>query len=173
MLLLFHLFGRCIPSILHSLTYPKILCAPEKEERKRENDDITWRRSSLSCRGGRNRDIRLKHLVMQDLWKQWILLAHNLVSGWNQLSKLLHWDTENILDPTKSFKLLLHNVSSKYSDGFRHGDCDSSSLYDWSESNWTLLYSPFVQCLFHIQVGPLMAGWLSDHGTFIQGSVSK
>ena len=28
--------------------YPKILCAPEKEERKTENGDIAWRRSSLS-----------------------------------------------------------------------------------------------------------------------------
>ena len=29
-------------------TYPKILCAPEKENRERENGDIGWRRSSLS-----------------------------------------------------------------------------------------------------------------------------
>ena len=34
--------------ILHGLTYPKILCAPKKEERKRVNGDIAWRRSSPS-----------------------------------------------------------------------------------------------------------------------------
>ena len=39
--------------------------------------------------------------VQKDLWKWWILLAHNLNWGWNQLSE--HWDTQNILDPTKSF----------------------------------------------------------------------
>ena len=31
-----------------SLTYPMILCAAKKEERKRENGDILWRTSSLS-----------------------------------------------------------------------------------------------------------------------------
>ena len=48
MLLLLPVFGGCTATILRGLTYPKILCAPEKEERKRENGDITWRRSSLS-----------------------------------------------------------------------------------------------------------------------------
>ena len=46
--LLFPLFGGCMATILHGLTYPKILCAPEKEERKRDNGDIAWRGSSLS-----------------------------------------------------------------------------------------------------------------------------
>ena len=45
---LFPLFGGCTITILRGLTYPKILCVPEKEERKRENGDIAWRRSSLS-----------------------------------------------------------------------------------------------------------------------------
>ena len=37
----------CTATILRGLTYPKILCSPEKEERKRENGDIAWRRSPL------------------------------------------------------------------------------------------------------------------------------
>ena len=40
--------GRCTATILHGLTCPKILCVPKKEERKTENGDIAWRRSSLS-----------------------------------------------------------------------------------------------------------------------------
>ena len=43
----FPLFGGCTVTILRGLTYPKILCAPKKEERQRENGDITWLRSSL------------------------------------------------------------------------------------------------------------------------------
>ena len=38
--LLLPLFGGCTATILHGLTYPKILCMPEKEERKRENGVI-------------------------------------------------------------------------------------------------------------------------------------
>ena len=45
---LFPVFGGRTATILPGLTYPKILCAPKKEERKRENGDIAWRRSSLS-----------------------------------------------------------------------------------------------------------------------------
>ena len=45
---LFSLFGGCTATILHGLTYPKILRAPDKEERNRGNGDITWRRLSLS-----------------------------------------------------------------------------------------------------------------------------
>ena len=57
--LLFPLFGGCTATILCGLPYPKILCAPEKGERKKErkkekkkdrkkeNGDITWCRSSL------------------------------------------------------------------------------------------------------------------------------
>ena len=41
-------FGGRTATILRGLTYPKIVCAPKKEERKRENGDITWCRSSLS-----------------------------------------------------------------------------------------------------------------------------
>uniref|UniRef100_A0A671YNV9 REST corepressor 1 n=1 Tax=Sparus aurata TaxID=8175 RepID=A0A671YNV9_SPAAU len=48
MLLLLPVSGGCTAMILCGLTYPKSLCAPEKEERKRENGDIAWRRSSLS-----------------------------------------------------------------------------------------------------------------------------
>ena len=48
MLLLLPVSGGRTATILRGLTYPKILCAPEKEERKRENGDIAWRRSSLS-----------------------------------------------------------------------------------------------------------------------------
>ena len=47
MLLLFPVFGGCTATILRGLTYPKILCTPEKEDRKRENGDIAWRRSLL------------------------------------------------------------------------------------------------------------------------------
>ena len=43
--------------VLGGRTYPKILCTMEKEDRKRENSDIAWRRSSLS------RDVSVKHLV--------------------------------------------------------------------------------------------------------------
>lgn len=32
---------RSVATILHGLTYPKILCAPKKEIRKRENGNIT------------------------------------------------------------------------------------------------------------------------------------
>ena len=47
MLLLLHLLGGCTATILRGLTYPKVLCMPEKKkERKRENGDIAWRRSS-------------------------------------------------------------------------------------------------------------------------------
>lgn len=38
---------ECTAAILSGLTYPKILCAHEKEERHRENSDIAWRRSFL------------------------------------------------------------------------------------------------------------------------------
>ena len=41
------LFGGCTATILRGLTYPAILCTPEKAERNRENGDIAWRRSSL------------------------------------------------------------------------------------------------------------------------------
>ena len=45
----FSLFLEDAPlRILCGLAYPKILCVPGKEERKRENGDIMWRRSSLS-----------------------------------------------------------------------------------------------------------------------------
>ena len=47
-LLLLPVSGGCTSTILRGLTYPKILCTPKKEERKRENGDIAWRRSSLS-----------------------------------------------------------------------------------------------------------------------------
>ena len=47
MLLLFPVFGGCNATIIYGLAYPRILCTPEKEERNRENLDITWRRSSL------------------------------------------------------------------------------------------------------------------------------
>ena len=43
--ILFPLFGGFTATILRGLTYPKILCALEKVERKRENVDIAWRRS--------------------------------------------------------------------------------------------------------------------------------
>ena len=58
MLLLSPVFGGCTATILHDLTYPQILCMPEKVERKRENGDIAWRRSSLERK-------RVKHLVTQ------------------------------------------------------------------------------------------------------------
>ena len=48
MLLLLPVSAGCTATILRGLTYPKILCTFEKEERKRENGDIAWRRSSLS-----------------------------------------------------------------------------------------------------------------------------
>ena len=48
MLLIFPLFRRCTATVLRGLTYPKILCMPEKLERRRENGDIVWCRSSLS-----------------------------------------------------------------------------------------------------------------------------
>ena len=38
----------CTVTILHGFTYPKILCTPKNEERKREDGDIACRRSSLS-----------------------------------------------------------------------------------------------------------------------------
>ena len=64
--LLFPLFGGWTATFLCGLTYPKIICAPEKEEGKRENGIIAWRRSSLfRGLGGRNRDVRVKHLVTQ------------------------------------------------------------------------------------------------------------
>ena len=50
--------GGCTATILCGLTYPEILYAPKKEERKRENIDIAWRRLSLSS-------LRVKHLVTQ------------------------------------------------------------------------------------------------------------
>ena len=39
-----HTITGCIPTatIHRGLTYPKILCVSEKEERKRENGDIMW-----------------------------------------------------------------------------------------------------------------------------------
>ena len=40
MLLLLPVSGGRTATILRGLTYPKILCVPEKEERKRENGDI-------------------------------------------------------------------------------------------------------------------------------------
>ena len=40
--------SKCTAAVLRGLTYPKILCATIKEERKREDGDIAWRRSSLS-----------------------------------------------------------------------------------------------------------------------------
>ena len=43
-------FGGCTATILHGLTYPKILCMPKREKRKRENGDIVWHRSSLSLK---------------------------------------------------------------------------------------------------------------------------
>ena len=66
LLLLFCLFGGCTATILHGFTYPKILCAPIKEERKRENGDIAWCRSTIfTSLGDRNHDVRVKHLVTQ------------------------------------------------------------------------------------------------------------
>ena len=45
---------------------PDFLRARKKEERKRENGNIAWCRSSLSIGlGARNHDIRVKHLVTQ------------------------------------------------------------------------------------------------------------
>ena len=41
---LFPLFGGCTATILHGLTYSKILCAPEKEERKKERDKMATSR---------------------------------------------------------------------------------------------------------------------------------
>ena len=41
------LSGGCTATIRRGLTYPKILCTPEKEERMRENGDIAWSRSTL------------------------------------------------------------------------------------------------------------------------------
>ena len=63
MLLLFHVFGGCTATILRGLTYPKILCTPAKEERK-------WRHHvalivTFAGLVGRNRDVRVKHLVTQ------------------------------------------------------------------------------------------------------------
>ena len=46
-LLLLPVSGGRTATILHGLTYPKILYAPEKEERKTENGDVAWCRSSL------------------------------------------------------------------------------------------------------------------------------
>ena len=66
-LLLFPLFGGCTATVLHGLTYAKILCAPKKEERKRENGDITWRRSSLLVtQPGNAQKTRLSHLTTAD-----------------------------------------------------------------------------------------------------------
>ena len=48
MLLLSPVFGGCTAMIHRGLTYPKFLCAPEKEERMGATGDIAWRRSSLS-----------------------------------------------------------------------------------------------------------------------------
>ena len=48
MLLLLPVSGGRTATILRGLTYPKILFVAKKEERKRENGDIAWRRSSLS-----------------------------------------------------------------------------------------------------------------------------
>ena len=35
--------SKCTAAVLRGLTYPKILCATIKEERKREDGDIAWR----------------------------------------------------------------------------------------------------------------------------------
>lgn len=45
--LLFPIFGGCTGTIRRGLWYPKILCTPKKE-RKKENVNIAWRRSSPS-----------------------------------------------------------------------------------------------------------------------------
>ena len=66
MLLLFPVSGGRTATILCGLKYPKILCVPEKEEKKKENGDIAWRGDvTFSCLGGRNRALRVKHLVTQ------------------------------------------------------------------------------------------------------------
>ena len=49
--LLLPLFGGCTATILRGLTYPKILCAPKKEERKRKNGNVACRSSSFSWPG--------------------------------------------------------------------------------------------------------------------------
>ena len=54
--LLLLLFGGCTATILCGLPYPMILCAPENEEKKKENGNFAWRRSSLFVR------------VLQKLW---------------------------------------------------------------------------------------------------------
>ena len=43
----FPVFGGCTATILGGLTYPKILCAPKKEERKRENAGV-WHKGKTS-----------------------------------------------------------------------------------------------------------------------------
>ena len=46
--LLFPVFRGCTATILHGLPYPRILCTPEKQERKNKNGNNARRRSSLS-----------------------------------------------------------------------------------------------------------------------------
>ena len=62
--LLFYVVGGCTATILRGLTYPKMLCTPEKEERKRENGDIAWRRS-CACLPSRDEDAIRQRSVKQ------------------------------------------------------------------------------------------------------------
>ena len=92
--LLFPLFGGWTATILRGLTYPKILCMPEKEESKRENGDIAWRRSSLSGPGqqkswhkGKTSGDAISKSLWTDcsgfrspVWRDWLL-----INGWRQL----------------------------------------------------------------------------------------
>ena len=64
--LLCPLLGGCTATVLCVLTFPKILCPPEKVARKSENGDIVWRRLSLS----RGVDCDFRGAGLQNSWRE-------------------------------------------------------------------------------------------------------
>ena len=76
MLLLLPVSGGCTATIHRGLTYPKILCAPEKEERKRENGD------------GRNRhNQEMLQRLDRPIYQQWTRLTRSVKDSPSKTAK--------------------------------------------------------------------------------------
>ena len=112
MLLLFPLFGRCIATFLRGLTQDSL------RARKRRMKERKWRHHAASIAtvvglGGRNRDIRVKHLVTQPGNAEKARLSHlTTADAVNKVSEglsfedrkgrvlrrmqPLHWDTATV-----------------------------------------------------------------------------
>ena len=88
MFLLFPLFGGRTTTILRGLTYPKILCA-SKKERKRENGDIAFRRSSLFA--------HFKYALKDSPSKTTKAASFRGCRPWTETQKMTSWNSSSWL----------------------------------------------------------------------------